>query len=437
MLSKYTKKIEIKDGTFAVFNSLLCEPVYMNTHEVQQLFNEILDVFSPEEQASLYDRGILVRDEERDKKAYETLYNAFKETLNIVSLMYLMPTSSCNLACKYCFVGKLDSPEHRKIMSWDTAKVAIDKFVAHLSSRAISEGRIIFYGGEPTIGWDLIVKCARYINTNKFPVKIQIVVISNGTLMTKKEVMEAKELDIEFGISIDGPKDVNDSSRIFKSNSLSVYDRAMETIELLKKNNVKLGLSVTISEYYLDHEDEIINWLVGMKLPTNFNLLHYTNKNVNWELYYRKASKFILRVYDTLKQHSILEGRVQRKVESFYNRQFRFGDCAALGGNQITVCPDGEICICHGYWNMKEHKCGNILQDELTDIFQTDEFKLWHDNVTINKPECMNCEAVFTCGGGCAQQAETLFGDCREIDRCFCIHTKTTLKWLLLNHYLS
>ena len=56
---------------------------------------------------------------------------------------------------------------------------------------------------------------------------------------------------------------------------------------------------------------------------------------------------------------------------------------------------------------------------------------------TIDKSECKNCPAISVCGGGCPLQSEALFGDRKDLDRATCIYYKESLKWLLLQYYLT
>lgn len=65
----------------------------------------------------------------------------------------------------------------------------------------------------------------------------------------------------------------------------------------------------------------------------------------------------------------------------------------------------------------------------------SDEIDFWKKRCTLNNDECLNCESIFICGGGCAIQAEALFRDRNHIDEPFCIHTKVALKWILQSCY--
>ena len=120
--------------------------------------------------------------------------------------------------------------------------------------------------------------------------------------------------------------------------------------------------------------------------------MRFTEKGADWKNYYKHASKFLIKAYEVLKQNNIQDDRVQRKVESFYERQFKFSDCAAMGGNQLTVRPNGDVCVCHGYWNTDRDTCGNININSFEEILGSESYQEWSNNISINRPKCRKCK---------------------------------------------
>ena len=169
--------------------------------------------------------------------------NVIANTKDFVSLMYIIPTSECNLKCKYCFIGDICN-DRSSIMSDEILYKALNEFSMHLKSKHIEQGQIIFYGGEPLMGMPIIYKAVDYIKQNKLNILLSMV--SNATLINDELAQFLKLNDISIGISIDGPKSINDKNRIFKVDvGSSVYDRIIDKIEILKKYQVNFGLSIT------------------------------------------------------------------------------------------------------------------------------------------------------------------------------------------------
>ena len=108
MLSRFTHKVNLKRNVYVVYNSLLFDPIVMNTQEVKALFAGDLKRFKKEDIDVLYKRGILVHRTAQDDKALSDMIKMVqKQVYNKVNLLYVIPTSICNLACKYCFIGEL------------------------------------------------------------------------------------------------------------------------------------------------------------------------------------------------------------------------------------------------------------------------------------------------------------------------------------------
>lgn len=433
MISKYANKIYLKKDLYAIYNNLIMDPIFTTEKEMKSIFNNDLKDFNEKQINKLYDKCILVDNKLQDQKALNVVKNIIENnTFEKITMMYIIPNNNCNLKCKYCFIGQLkDDPIY---MSEKTAYNAISKFVSHLKKIHAKKGSIIFYGGEPLINFDIIKYSTNLIKSLNFPIDISIV--SNSILLDKEKALFIKENNIALGISIDGPKSINDENRIFKFSNDSVYDNVIQKLRMLKENDVKFGLSITLSENSINNKTMFINWIKNNDFKDiNYNPLHFSNANDNWKEYYKKVGNFIFDCNTALYPLGVREDRIARKYKSFYEKDFKYSDCGAKGGNQITIRPNGDVTICHGYWNIKNNEIGNINEIEFYDIFQSNFYKEWHKNLTINNIKCLNCNALFVCGGGCSMQSEDLFGTINEIDKPFCKYTKSILKSILLDLY--
>ena len=57
----------------------------------------------------------------------------------------------------------------------------------------------------------------------------------------------------------------------------------------------------------------------------------------------------LIESYELLNPLDIRDGRLARKIDSFTDNNFKFADCATVGANQLTVKPNGDVTVCHGY----------------------------------------------------------------------------------------
>jgi uncharacterized protein len=185
----------------------------------------------------------------------------------------------------------------------------------------------------------------------------------------------------------------------------------------------------------LKHKGIALAWIkeYGVK-DIFYNLYHYTHK-AEWETYYKEACEFLIESHKQLSPLGIHDGRLQRKMDSFFNGTFKFADCASICANQLTIKPNGDMCVCQGYLKSDKYVIGNIKNFDLTSIQSTVEFEFWASKSPLRNEKCLACDAIFICGGGCAMQAEALFGSRYEMDVPFCNHTRTALDWLLQESY--
>ena len=274
--------IKIKSGVYAVFNNLLMQPIYLNFKNLINLKLKKYNCFSKEELKHLKESGIVINSNAVDIEAVNKIKTTVNSSIeNKITLMYIIPNNNCNLMCKYCFIGKLNN-SHPEKMSSDTMKNAVDKFSKHLKDIGAEKGEIVFYGGEPLLNFDLIKECVEYSKIKKYNFKYSIV--TNATLITESIADYIRDNKIGIGISIDGPKKINDKNRIFEKNSASVYDLVINKINLLKSKNVDFGLSITIANEFLDEQEEFIKWLKKLDVKgISYNLLHYTSKRKGWK----------------------------------------------------------------------------------------------------------------------------------------------------------
>lgn len=431
ILSKFYKKVKIKDNLYAIYNSLIMDVIYADRSNIEKIEKFKVTL---KEKTKLKDSGIYVKSHIIDEEALLKLKERYERVTGKVHIMYFILSSACNLGCKYCFIENCQFNNKKEInMKRKTALTALEKYTHYLKKNNL-KGLIIFYGGEPMINWEVIESVLNY--AKKIDAPIDFSMVTNATLLTPDKIKFLAEHKVEIGISIDGPKSLNDKNRIYRHGNKSVYDEIIKKFPTLKMEHCKFGLSITVSEDFLDQQDEVLIWLEKLNISSIFyNLYHYTSFDENWQEYYEKASKFLLKSYGVLSRKNIYDGRLIRKIDSVVNNEFKFSDCGAIGGNQLAIKPNGDICICHGYLKTDKYVIGNINKNSINEVLETEEIRFWRQRNTLNNKECLNCDALFICGGGCAIQAEALFGNRNEIDKPFCIHTKESLKWILKNGY--
>lgn len=423
-ISNFCKWVKIDEKQYAIFNTLLMDILYVTEDE----FNSIMkfDVDSEDEKI-LTEYGIYIDCSEKDKKALKVITDICDKKVGVAEILYLVLTQGCNLGCKYCFLENESGNWKQKVMKDEIITMTINKFADYVRLHKVSSPQILLFGGEPTINWQGLELAVKLVK-EKIP-NAEISIVTNGTLITPSKAKFIKENDIGVGISIDGPKGINDTNRIYKHAERSVYDRVMYSIKILKEYGCKFGLSITVSDAILNAQDEVIEWLKGLEISgIYFNLYHYT-KNEMWKERSNKTIAFLIKAQLALKEKGIYDGRIQRQIESVCNKEFKFSDCGAVGLNQIVVKPDGDVLVCQCDYSAKDNYLGNIVSDSIDDILGSPNSESWKRKLPIFNDKCLKCECLYICGGGCLTQSRNVFET--TTDEAFCNYTKTILKWIL------
>ncbi len=429
-LSKFFKAIRLEENVYAIFNTLLMDVVFVDKKEYEEILKLNFKLYS------LLSSGVYVQNEIADKDALDIMQTAYKQLNKKVEILYLIVSTGCNLGCKYCFEENSKFNNHKEInMSNNVALKAVEKYLEYLENPDIDNPQIIFYGGEPFVNWDTIKSVVQYVKSRNSKIKFNIV--TNATLIDHEQASFIAENDIELGVSLDGPKQINDFNRIYRNTENSVYDSVFKSIELLKSVGVKYGISITISQTLIDNKKQVLDWLKTLNVQSIFyNLYHYGEETDEWEKFYNDMSDYLIESYEYCSKIGIADGRLNRKVESLLDNKIKFSDCAAIGANQLTIKPNGDVVICHGYVKTDKYILGNILDKDINELLEHESVVDWQNKAPIVKEECLDCDALFICGGGCSMQSESLFGSINNVDKAFCIHSKKSLVWLLKKLYM-
>lgn len=433
-LSKYFQHIKVNKDYVAVFNSILMQVIFVERDKFDKIKNFELN---EDETQLMIENGIYETTSDMEDVYNELSFGIHKQ-VKIPTIMYLNVSTFCNLACKYCFIesSSLSNQNYEK-MSFETARISIDKFLAELEKNKIKESQIIFYGGEPLTNFDVVKKIINYITQEKKS-DITVTIITNGTLLTREIIKFLMDNHIGIGISLDGPKVINDKNRVFRSSSDSVYDKAMNAIKLLNEMNSSYCVSATVTPDVVENEKLVYDWLIDNKIKNVFwNLYHYSNKTDDWKKHYRKMSDFILKSYKILKDNNIGEEKVSEQIEMFLNQTFKFHSCGAVGLNQLTIKPNGDVCICQGDSRSNKNIVGNINVDEIDSMLNNPINEEWLEMYTVDRKECKYCPALSVCGGGCPLQSQALFGKRTDLDKASCIYYKKLLEWLIKQYFYA
>lgn len=451
-LTRWCKKF-VKSGVMALYNSLTLRLLYLPQNDGELLFSKVLLnnsrktlelQFGLNTINLLVREGFLVNNPEKDElllKSVQSMTNSIR-----LDFCYLLLTDDCNLKCRYCFEDSPLAPTFSPVqMDVQTVTAALDAF-ARLTGKyggdSNSQRVIHLYGGEPLLNVrgvkTAVKKTKELISQGKLPKKSELVIITNGTLLTEELSKFFCENDVTIGISLDGPKEINDVNRISKINKQGTFDKIVHAYQIARDSGAKLGLSATLTPEVVSNFDEVLRFFVddlGIEDGISFNIMHFNPSFPGSEAYYNLAAQCLIKAFDVFRDRNIYEERMMRKAQALIECDPIITDCGVNGG-QIVISPDGSFGVCQDFVKPRTYFSGTV-HDLNYDPVTSGQFDEWRNRSPVNMPACVDCVAVGICGGGCPASAELMTGSRWNVDKRICPHSKLTLEWLVWEAYLQ
>jgi uncharacterized protein len=319
----------------------------------------------------------------------------------------------CNLNCSYCYMfngGDLSYRRRPAIMSTETVDAMMSRVVTHCRRHNLSKFTFILHGGEPLLApksfYRYFVERARTALADK--VEPRFALQTNGTLISKEWCLLFLELGIGIGVSLDGPKDINDRQRLDHKGRGS-FDRVLAGWDLAVSYGLKPGLLAVIDlnadpldvfglvkELYPSTVDFLLPDATHDKLPPGYSKSSRSTDYADW----------LLKIFDAW----IADGNPNLKIRVFSNiMRSILGwddgfDALGTGDNEVLVVEsDGELQpvdvlrFCSEGITLTPY---NVATDELDDAFQHPMVRLYHKSHKHLCSTCNVCTLRDICGGG-------------------------------------
>lgn len=325
-------------------------------------------------------------------------------------LVVLQPTPFCNLDCKYCY---LPGREQRGVMSMDTLRLILTQ-VAN-SSLLIPHPTFLWHAGEPLVAKTEFYEKASSLIREIIPADISPVqaIQTNGTLIDEKWCRLFSAHNFRVGVSVDGPADIHDASRVDRSGR-GTHDRTMRGIRMLQEHEIKVSVIMVLRASSLEEPERIFEFLVAndlLDVAFNVEEIEGTHKTSSLatpdaELSYPN----FLRVILELRRKHCLKMRV-RELDSFLGR------ILVADRNVKSICNiplrvlsfdwKGNFSSFSPELLTMQHPTlgplsfGNVAEAELLDLIQTEKFRTVKAEIKAGVDRCQNtCDYFSVCGGG-------------------------------------
>jgi uncharacterized protein len=170
----------------------------------------------------------------------------------------LFLTSRCNLRCRYCYA---DAGRKSADMPFATARAAIDLVARNAGLAGLPRFGVGFHGGgEPTVAWDLLVRCVEHARAKaeECGLEAEVFAATNGVLGPEQREYVARHFT-SVNVSLDGPPDIQDRNRRRADGGGSYADVA-ETLRYFARAGLHHGVRATVTAATVDRMREVVEW---------------------------------------------------------------------------------------------------------------------------------------------------------------------------------
>ncbi len=333
----------------------------------------------------------------------------------------LILTNDCNLRCKYCYSSYGESSEK---MSWEIAKAAVD-YVANKESMNVS-----FFGGEPTLAFDIMKKVVNYVRKIN-PKVIKFNMQSNG--LFSKEILDfIKENKIRTRISFDGTPDLQRKQRPAKSGDAT--DIIINNIKELVHSKLVDIMRVTVTQDSVDRLSDMVKFAHSLCMSgVHLEPCTIVGRALNTGIREPDKNKF---VKEFIKAFELAEKlNLYVHISGILSLGYRYNFCGACGKNFI-ITPTGLVTSCLEVSSFKDTAPDLFIYGHYNHLSKSFEFnKDILSNQTsrkvINIPECKKCFLKWNCAGGCLARTYRATGSLYKVEKDLCYIKKEISKYLL------
>jgi uncharacterized protein len=373
--------------------------------------------------------GFLIEDYINEKKILK--YRNMKDKFNKEKLtLTILPTFQCNLRCFYCFQDRGKT----EYMSQQVQE-GIIQFVKK-SIKGVKELRVIWFGGEPLMAWDIICSMSKELIKIAEENECQYTasMVSNGYLLNDNKVSRFIELGIHsVQITLDGPPVLHSLRKGMLGNPETNFNVILEHIRALLKAEVDVKIRINIDKSNMSSVEELLDLLSRSHIEgaTLYPAMiePYTSICSNIESSCLQRDEFAeLEIWYYKKL--IEKGLMNDFVATLPTLKGNF--CIIDQINSFSIDPGGYVYKCWNTIGDKEKRIMDVMGRKQEDM----EKKKWNmlliEGMTsdpFEKKSCLECKLLPVCMGSCPYQSRGIYDE--EPD---CLTVKDNIKDLIINH---
>lgn len=380
------------------------------------------DPISPEYEETLRALGMVVDDTEEERRQVFGFFDELNREHKAVQVSIIV-NLRCNFSCSYCYEGKLKSS---LAMSLEVAGKVVE-FLKESFGPDKNELILHFYGGEPLLDPVLVKRIAGGLKpfVEGRGAELKVTLVTNGSLLTRTMVEDLLPYGLANAkVTLDGPKEIHDGTRPYTSGRGS-FDNIIENLRSCS-DLIKVAVSGNFKrDNYLEFP-KLMDFMSKTGLgPDKIKSMFFGPvQQVNDEFATAEHCGGCLSINEPWVNEATLRLRRAILENGFTTAAVTPSPCMVDVTDAFTVHIDGTITKCPALIGHKEFVVGDVVGGigDFSEIFNTGSWK--------KNGECMDCEYLPLCYGGCRMALFQRSGNVVGVD-CKRPHYDAVLEALL------
>jgi uncharacterized protein len=288
------------------------------------------------------------------------------------------------------------------------SQAVADRAVDLLIAGAVPGARLnlAFLGGEPLANRPVLQAATRRAATlaAERGLIATFSITTNGTLVTERDGDFFEEFGFAVTVSLDGPREVHDRLRMYKSGAGS-FDRIMANVRPLlgRQQRMQVSARVTVTPANLELRRTLDEFIAAgfhtvgfapmLTAPGGHGEMQACDLEVMLDALVACGHEFERRTRAAERYPFANMLNALREIERGTHRPYPCG----AGAGYLGVSADGDLSACHRFVGDADGAMGSLDSG-----IDTRRRSAWLAERHVHRQEpCRSCWARYLCGGGC------------------------------------
>lgn len=341
-----------------------------------------------------------------------------------LSLLIKPVGADCNLRCSYCFYRRKSSlyPEAKQ---HKMSNQVLEALIRDALEQRAESSVFSWQGGEPTLaGLDFFRLVVQLQMAYGAPgQRVSNSLQTNGILLTAEWAGFLREYKFLVGLSVDGPPDLHNKYRRDRDGG-PTFDQVMNAMRLLRVYEVQFNALVLLNDHNVRHPKALYNFFGGNSVSHMqfVPCVEATSagKLAPYSITPEAYGDFLCALFDAWVRDypSVSIRDFDQMLLTTLNQPGNICTHGESCEDYLVIEHNGDAYPCDFYIE-PSLRLGNILENSIEELEQTDARKAFATHKSEYGEECLACEWLAYCHGGC-QKHRTAFGGAVSRPSYFC-----------------